>query len=112
MKRVLLAFVVLAGCGGSTVPAAANAIVGGALYLGAGGCKIAGCPTNTRCNVTTERCDPIRCDKLSCGPDAVCDEDKGSCIPVSGVAAANGASSTTTTTPAVPTPLAGPNATP
>lgn len=116
---MLLSAVVLVGCfpilpNGrvySTSPglAAANVIVGGAIYLAAGGCKISGCPTNTRCNVTTERCDPVRCDRTSCGPDAVCDEDKGDCIPVTGFAAAANASASTNT-PAIPTPLAGPNA--
>jgi len=115
MKRALIALALLAGCG-PMLPdgrvyapglAAANIIVGGALYLAAGGCKISGCPTNTKCNVTTERCDPINCDKASCGPDAVCDEGTGRCIPAGLMMTATSAS---TTTPAIPTPLAGPNA--
>lgn len=88
--------------------AAANVIVGGALYVAAGGCKIAGCPTNTRCNVVTERCDPIQCDKTSCTPDSVCDEKTGQCIPVA-LKTVNATSSASTTTPAVPAPLGGPN---
>lgn len=94
----------------STSPglAVVNAAVGGALYVTAGGCKISGCPTNTKCNVVTERCDPVKCDRKSCGPDAVCDEDTGRCIAASGIAPSS--SSATVTTPAVPTPLAGPNA--
>ncbi len=96
----------------STSPglAAANVVVGGALYLAAGGCKISGCPTNTRCNVSTERCDPVKCDKSSCGPDAVCDEQSGKCIPAGLGMATTSSSATPTTTPAVPTPIAGPNA--
>jgi len=119
MKRAVLFAIVIAGCGpmlpdgrvysNSPGLAAANVVVGGALYLAAGGCKISGCPTNTKCNLATERCDPIKCDRTSCGPDMVCDELKGDCIPVSlGVAAANASASTHT--PAVPVPIAGPNA--
>ena len=115
--RGLLVAALIVGCGpmlpdgrvysNSPGLAAANVVVGGALYLAAGGCKISGCPTNTRCNVVTERCDPIQCDKTSCGPDAVCDEQTGKCIPA-GLSTIQTASSTTT--PAVPTPPAGPNA--
>lgn len=121
MRALWLAAIAI-GCGPmlpdgrvySTSPglAAANVVVGGALYLAAGGCKISGCPTNTKCNRSTERCDPVKCDKTSCGPDAVCDEQGGQCIPVGpGVSApAAPAASSATTTPAIPTPLAGPNA--
>jgi hypothetical protein len=87
--------------------AAANVGVGAVLYVAAGGCKISGCPTNTRCNVSTERCDPIQCDKKSCDPDSVCDEQTGKCIPA-GLKTTT-ASTATTTTPAVPTPPVGPN---
>lgn len=109
----------LAGCGPmlpdgrvhSTSPglALANVAVGGVLYVAAGGCKISGCPTNTRCNLATERCDPIACDRRSCGPDAVCDEASGKCIAASSVKPAT-SSSATLATPPVPTPIAGPNA--
>lgn len=119
MRGALATVVVLVGCGPmlpdgrvhSTSPglALANVAVGGVLYVAAGGCKISGCPTNTKCNVVTERCDPVKCDRTSCGPDAVCDEDTGKCIAGSAVKAPS-SSSATTTTPAVPTPLAGPNA--
>ncbi len=117
MRRALFIVALVAGCGPmlpdgrvhstSVGMAAANVVVGGALYLAAGGCKISGCPTNTKCNVSTERCDPVQCDRASCGPDSVCDEGSGKCIPAGLITAA---SSSATTTPAVPVPYAGPNA--
>jgi len=119
MRKALAAGILLVGCAPmlpdgrvhSTSPGLAlvNVAVGGVLYVAAGGCKISGCPTNTRCNLVTERCDPNKCDRTSCGPDAVCDEDTGKCIAAS-AALAPASSSATTSTPAVPTPLAGPNA--
>ena len=120
--RVLWFAAIAIGCGSvmpdAAVPsnapgmAAANVVVGGALYLAAGGCKISGCPTNTKCNRSTERCEPVKCDKTSCGPDATCDEQGGQCIPFGpGVSApAPPASGSATTSPAIPTALTGPNA--
>lgn len=120
MRASLAVLVTLVGCGPmlpdgrvhshSPGLAAANVGVGAILYVAAGGCKISGCPTNTRCNVTTERCDPVRCDKTSCSPDQTCDEASGNCVPIGIAKAAPAASSSTTTTPAVPAPYAGPNA--
>ncbi len=89
--------------------AVVNAAVGGALYVTAGGCKIAGCPTNTRCNVVTERCDPVKCGKNECKADEVCDEKVGECMPFTTTGARP---STSTNTPPVPAPPVGPNANP
>jgi len=118
VRRAVLLVTLAIGCGplmpdgrvysNSPGLAAANVVVGGALYVAAGGCKISGCPTNTKCNVTTERCDPVKCDKTSCGPDMVCDETRGDCIPITVSVAPQGSASTYT--PPVPTPIAGPNA--
>ena len=87
----------------NTVYAGANAAVGAALYLGAGGCKISGCPTNTQCNRVTERCDPVKCGAASdCKGDEACDEASGQCLPV---ALAVTKPSPSTNTPPVPTPI-------
>lgn len=90
--------------------AATNAVVGGVLYAVAGGCKISGCPTNTQCNVVTERCDPIQCGSdVHCEDGEVCDQPTGKCIPSSlGLVSP---SSSAVSTPAVPSPPVGPNAT-
>jgi hypothetical protein len=122
MRRALLLGFVLVGCGGGGTSiyngqlhsssvgfAAANVAVGGVLYAVAGGCKIAGCPTNTKCNTVTERCDPVKCSPTQCEADESCDESSGRCLPIS-LSAAKPSSSTTT--PAVPTPPVGPNAGP
>lgn len=110
---------IVAGCGGNSSIyngqihsssmgyAAANVAVGTVLYAVAGGCKIAGCPTNTKCNTVTERCDPVKCSPTDCEKDEACDESSGRCLPLS-LAAKPYAS----TTPAIPVPLAGPNAPP
>lgn len=116
--RPLLAAAIVVGCGrlfpdasvASNAPtmAAANVIVGGALYVAAGGCKIAGCPTNTKCNVSTERCEPVQCNKSSCPADAVCDEQSGRCLPAH-LTVVTAGSSATPHTPPVPSAIAGPN---
>ncbi len=92
--------------------AAANVAVGAALYAFAGGCKIAGCPTNTRCNVVTERCDPLKCMPNTCGDGEQCDEPTGRCLPAGLGLVAKPAGSASVTTPPVPVPPAGPNAAP
>lgn len=96
--------------------AAANVAVGAALYAFAGGCKISGCPTNTQCNVVTERCDPLKCLPNSCGDGEQCDEPTGRCLPAGLSVVAKPApkpgTSATVTTPPVPIPPAGPNALP
>ncbi len=94
------------GVGYSTSPAAAvaNVAVAGVLYVAAGGCKIAGCPTNTKCNVVSERCDPVKCAKTDCNPDEVCEESTGRCLPAK-LGSVTTVSSSSTTTPAVPAPL-------
>ena len=113
----LLALVTtLAACGGSgqtslykgsihsssAVYAGANAAVGAAIYLAAGGCKISGCPTNTQCNRVTERCDPVKCGMADCSGDEACDEASGQCLPITlGVSKP----SPSTNTPPVPTPI-------
>src|SRR4051812_18545780 len=63
----------------SAAYAGANAAVGAALYVAAGGCKISGCPTNTQCNLVTERCDPVKCGTSDCKGDEACDEASGHC---------------------------------
>lgn len=71
----------LLGCGGKAVPAVANAVVGGTLYVTAGGCKIAGCPTNLQCNTITERCEKIPCGTQGCGLEMRCDVVLDRCVP-------------------------------
>ncbi|MGZ3418186.1 MAG: hypothetical protein ACXVEF_15680 [Polyangiales bacterium] len=119
--KALLLVVACSACGGqssiyngqihssSMGYAAANVAVGGVLYAVAGGCKISGCPTNTQCNTVTERCDPVKCSKTECAADEVCDETSGRCLPAN---LSTAKPSSSTTTPAVPTPITGPNALP
>jgi hypothetical protein len=91
--------------------AAANVAVGAALYAVGGGCKIAGCPTNTKCNVVTERCDPLKCLPNTCGAAEQCDEASGRCLPA-GLGVVATPASASVKPPPVPVPPAGPNAQP
>lgn len=79
----LFALVVFAvGCGGGKAAGAlTNAAVGGVLYVTAGGCKIAGCPTNLRCNTVTERCEKIPCGAQGCSVGNKCDLIRDVCVP-------------------------------
>lgn len=76
-----LGLALLLGCGGKAAPAVTNAVVGGTLYVAAGGCKIAGCPTNLQCNTVTERCEKIPCGTQGCGLDMRCDVVVDKCVP-------------------------------
>ena len=83
LGRALALAVLVLGCGGKAGPAVVNAAVGGVLYVTAGGCKIAGCPTNLACNTITERCEKIPCGTQGCGLDQRCDLVRDVCVPKS-----------------------------
>jgi hypothetical protein len=120
LRIVALLSFACSACGPSYLPdgvthapeaAAVTTGVAAILYVTAGGCKISGCPTNTVCNPTTERCDDVECTPRSCGPDATCNTTIGRCVSIASGPRAGGAASTfVPSTPALPTPIAGPNA--
>jgi hypothetical protein len=59
----LVSSLYLGGCGGAQdcryFEAALNVALAATLWATAGGCKIAGCTANMRCNRETELCEPI-----------------------------------------------------
>jgi len=56
---------------------------GAVLYVAAGGCKIAGCPTGMICDVASERCVRVECNLSNenevCEPGTRCNLANGTC---------------------------------
>jgi hypothetical protein len=63
--------------------AAVVVATGAVLYASAGGCRIAGCPTGTYCDVASERCIRVECNLKNesevCAAGTRCNLANGTC---------------------------------